>query len=269
MYEIEVLSALLGSVVGLILALTGAGGAMLAIPLLVLFLNLTISQAAPIALLAVFLASSIGAIEGLLKRLVRYKTAMLIATVGMVSAPIGTMIALRTPNVILNFALILILLLIGLQNWKISTKAEPETNLREPPACLINPVTSRLFWTASCTKRLIGTGVLSGLLSGLLGVGGGFIIRPSLSKVSNFNNQSIIATTLASVALISISSIASQIGLSQVNWHIAIPFIISTIITMLVVSNVLAHKISKQTSHKGFAILCLIAAIHMSITNLT
>ena len=80
MFDATIISIAIGLFIGLVLALTGAGGSILAIPLLVFGLNLSLTQAAPIALLAVMLASSIGAIQGLHKGIVRYKTALLMAS---------------------------------------------------------------------------------------------------------------------------------------------------------------------------------------------
>jgi uncharacterized protein len=266
-----IFSAVLGAIVGLILALTGAGGAMLAIPMLVLFLHLTIHQAAPIALLAVLMASSIGAIQGLRKGYVRYKAAILIAIVGMILAPLGVKLAQQTSNEILSLILIIILLSISLNSWNFTKKDlnKVDNINKAEPKCLINPATSRLFWTASCTKRLIGTGALSGFLSGLLGVGGGFVITPSLYKVSNFSNQATIATTLAAVSLISASSIASHLQSRPINWELATPFIAFATFSMFISSEIISKKIPKAISQKGFALLCLIAAIHLSIENFT
>ena len=77
-----ILSAGLGSVVGLILALTGAGGAIVAVPLLIFGLHLSVQQAAPIALLAVGLSAGLGAVLGLREGKVRYKAAALMAACG-------------------------------------------------------------------------------------------------------------------------------------------------------------------------------------------
>ena len=79
-----IVSAGLGSVVGLILALTGAGGAIVAVPLLIFGLHLSVSEAAPIALLAVGLSAGLGAMLGLREGKVRYKAAGLMAVCGVV-----------------------------------------------------------------------------------------------------------------------------------------------------------------------------------------
>lgn len=57
-----------GSVIGLLLGMTGAGGGILAVPALMLSQGWTVSQAAPVGLLAVTLAAMLGASEGLIKK---------------------------------------------------------------------------------------------------------------------------------------------------------------------------------------------------------
>jgi len=259
MLEIQLISMLLGAIVGLVLALTGAGGAILAVPLLVYGLDLSLAESAPIALIAVFLASTIGALQGLFKGIVRYKTAALIALFGILFAPVGVFIAQNISQVFLNISFACVLIFVAYQVWQNATQPEFLKQEKSPPACTINPVNSKLFWRASCTTRLMATGSVAGLLSGLLGVGGGFVIVPSLNKVSNFDAQTIIATTLASVALISLSSLASHLHQLQFKWQIAIPFVLSTTFAMLMLS-VWREKIPNEISQKSFAVLCVLAA---------
>ena len=83
----------LGLTVGLILALTGAGGGILAVPLLMFALTWDITQAAPVALLAVGASAALGAVIGLRQRVVRYRAAMLIAVTGSVVTPLGVLLA--------------------------------------------------------------------------------------------------------------------------------------------------------------------------------
>ncbi len=263
MPDVQLISIILGLLTGLTLALTGAGGGVLAIPLLVFGLHLNISQAAPIALLSIFFASGIGALHGLSKGIVRYKTAMLIAAFGIVFAPVGVKLSSYLPQTILSITLACTLLLIANRTWRLSNRIDESNIELPPPVCTINPATSKLFWTADCTKRLIATGSITGLLSGLLGVGGGFIIVPSLKKVSNFNHATVVATTLAVIALISTSSLVSYMHHTNIHWGIAIPFVISTTLAMLALG-LLRHKIPERFSQKAFALLCLIAAIYLS-----
>ena len=67
---------ILGLCVGIILGLTGAGGGILAIPALMFSQGWSVSQAAPIGLLAVTGAAIFGAVEGFIRKLVRYRAAI-------------------------------------------------------------------------------------------------------------------------------------------------------------------------------------------------
>lgn len=268
MLDINIISIGLGLFVGLVLALTGAGGSILAIPLLVFGLNISLTQAAPIALLAIMSAASVGAIQGLRGGIVRYKAALLIASLGIAFAPLGVWLAQRAPTPILSLCFAAILIYVALRIWQQSTQELEYGGNKSAPACTINPVSSKLFWTASCTKRLVITGAATGLLSGLFGVGGGFVIVPSLKKVSNFNAQTIIATSLTVVALVSASSVASYLLHGAISWEIAVPFIASTVFGMFAFS-LISYKIPLIISQRSFAVLAVMAAILMVLKSFT
>lgn len=235
----------------------------MAIPLLVFSLGLNLQQAAPIALLAIFTGASIGTLQGLSQGLVRYKTALLIALLGIICAPLGVMLAHWLPLPLLNGLFAGILISVALRSWQYQKLEQINNQDNPPPACTINPATSRLFWTAQCTRRLLFTGGLAGLLSGLLGVGGGFVIVPSLQRVSNFKPQAIVATTLAAIALITASSLASHGVKSAIDWSIALPFTLSATLAMLALGT-LSEKIPNALRQKGFAILCITAAVYLA-----
>jgi uncharacterized membrane protein YfcA len=264
MIELQLISVLLGLVVGFILALTGAGGSIMAIPLLVFGLNLSLTQAAPIALLAVMSAASVGAVQGLHIGIVRYKTALLIASFGIVLAPLGVWLARRSPILVLNLIFAALLTFVAWRMWQQSTQTLETDENKPAPACVINPATSKLFWTALCTRRLIITGGMAGLLSGLLGVGGGFAIVPSLRKVSNFDMQTIIATSLTAIALVSAASIFTFLLHGDINWQIAVPFVTSAIIGMFAF-RLISQKIPAKISQRSFAVLSVVAAVIMII----
>ena len=96
--EPTALSILSGAITGFILALTGAGGGVLAIPLLVFVLHLPVQQAAPVGLLAVGVSAFLGAALGLRQGIVRYRAALVIGCAGMLIAPLGVFMAQRLPN---------------------------------------------------------------------------------------------------------------------------------------------------------------------------
>ena len=77
-----------GLIIGGLLGLTGAGGGILAVPALMLSQGLTVAQAAPIGLLAVTLSAMVGMLEGLFKKIVRYRAALWIALMSIPTAHI-------------------------------------------------------------------------------------------------------------------------------------------------------------------------------------
>lgn len=267
MDEIQLISIGLGLFVGFILALSGAGGGIFAIPLLMFGLNINLTQAAPMALLAVMSAASIGAIQGLNKGIVRYKTALLMAAFGIAFAPLGVWLAKRAPTQYLSLMFAVILIYVATRMWKRDFEKVYNNENNPPPACVLNPATSKLFWSAHCTKRLVITGSLAGLLSGLLGVGGGFVIVPSLRKVSNFDAQTIIATSLAVIALVSACSVTTYLLHGDISWNIAVPFVVSTMLGMFVF-RLFSHKIPSKMSQCSFAVLAVLAAILMVIKSI-
>jgi uncharacterized protein len=256
-----------GFLLGAVSALTGTGGSIFAIPLLMISLNMTLNQAAPIALLAVVSASSIAVIQGLNAGMVRYKAALLMTTFGIAFAPFGVWLAKQIPAEILNLFFAVILLYVAFQMWQQSTNTQFIDENKPAPACMINPANSRLFWTALCTRKLIFTGGIAGILSGLLGVGGGFVIVPSLRKVTNFNMQTIIATSLTVVALVSITTVLTHTFHSTIAWKIALPFVIGTILGM-VSFRLVSFKITEVISQRSFAILALFAAALIAVRTL-
>lgn len=139
-----IISAGLGSVVGLILALTGAGGAIVAVPLLIFGLHLSVPEAAPIALLAVGLSAGLGATLGLRERKVRYKAAGLMALCGVVISPFGIWVAHRVPNTPLTLLFAVVLAYVAVRMFR-QARAAPSTEprpRRTAPPCHLDSTTA-------------------------------------------------------------------------------------------------------------------------------
>jgi formate dehydrogenase accessory protein FdhD len=82
---------------------------------LVFGLNLSVASAGPIGLLAIAVAGSLGAINGLRTKLLRYRAALVMATLGVVLAPIGVYMAHRIPNQPLMIAFASILVIVSVR----------------------------------------------------------------------------------------------------------------------------------------------------------
>ncbi len=262
------LTAGLGALVGLVLALTGAGGGVLSVPLLVFVLHLPLNQAGPVGLLAVALSAGIGAALGLRDRLVRYRAAAVMAGFGMAASPIGLWLAQRVAN--RPLAILFGVVLAGssirmLMQGRRALSAAPGaslTDLGHRPLCVLDDVSGRLIWTLTCARAMAAAGLLSGLLSGLLGVGGGFVIVPALRSVTSLPMRSIVATSLAVIALVSVTGVLTAALLGSMPWPIAWPFALGAAIG-LTVGRRAARRLEGTHLQLGFAAVGLLVAVMM------
>ncbi len=266
MVNILACSAALGAAIGLILALTGAGGAILAVPLLIFMLHLNVADAAPVALLAVSLSAATGAAIGLRAGIVRYRAAVLMAATGTMLSPLGLWLARRLPNGPLTLLFAAVLGFVALRMFRQAGAGSPsrrEPDLRPPPPCQLNGVTGRFVWTASCSRALALSGLGAGFLSGLLGVGGGFVIVPALKGATNAPVQAIMATSLAVIAMVSASAVISTGITGHMNWQVALPFATGAMAGMLGGRH-LAGRFGGATLQQGFAVFAGLTAIGMA-----
>ncbi|MDE2419671.1 MAG: sulfite exporter TauE/SafE family protein [Gammaproteobacteria bacterium] len=248
---------ILGLLVGIILGLTGAGGGILAIPALVFSQGWSVSEAAPIGLLAVTGAAIVGAVEGFIRKLVRYRAALWISIVGIPMTPLGLLVAHVLPSrwLMISFSGTMLIVAIRL--------LRPNANNEQYHPCHINPDTGRLYWTTKTVVILGGVGVLTGFLTGLLGVGGGFVLVPALRKATNISMHGIVATSLFIIALVGSGGIIS----SLIQGHIfpltvAIPFIVACMVGMFG-GRKLIHHFKAQTVQQFFAFLVIAVSIMM------
>ena len=260
------ISPALGILVGILMGLTGAGGGILSVPLLVFFLGLPIAEAAPIALCAVALASSIGAILGLRSKILRYKAAGFMAIFGLALSPLGLWLAPQIPNAPLQILFSLILLYVAirlLSQARNQIKGIPEAS-RKPPPCLINPAIGKLQWTLPCARALMLAGSLAGFLSGLLGVGGGFIIVPALKRYTDLPVKSIVATSLGVLAIVTGGGAIFSAATGTLNILLAAPFALGALGGLLI-GLLLGKKLSGPHTQLIFSIFTLIIAISLLI----
>lgn len=255
-------SAALGACVGLILGLTGAGGAIMAVPLLVFGLHLQVSQAAPIALLAVGLSAALGAVLGLRQGQVRYRAAGFMAATGILVSPLGLWAARRLPNAPLAIIFAGVLGMVAWRMWNQGNKPAAAQAAPRTPPCQLNASTGRLRWTAPCARALTGAGLIAGFLSGLLGVGGGFVIVPALRRATDLSMQAIVGTSLAVIALVSASGVVAAAAGGHLDWRIAAPFTAAAVLGMLGGRKV-ADRFPPRRLQQSFALFAGLVAVAM------
>ncbi|HJV88528.1 MAG TPA: sulfite exporter TauE/SafE family protein [Noviherbaspirillum sp.] len=259
---------ILGIIVGVVLALTGAGGGILAVPLLIFGARLGVAEAGPIGLLAVGMAATLGALLGLRAGTVRYRAALLVACAGMLFSPAGIWLAQRTDNRWLGVLFALIMLYVAVRTYRQVRQAGKHAShteaLHAPPPCVRYRESGRFIWTLPCARALALSGTLAGLLSGLLGVGGGFVMVPALRRYTDLGMESIIPTSLAVIALVSAMGVASSAIAGQLNWGIALPFSLGSLGGMIA-GRFIAGRLAGPQMQKGFAMVSALVAVGMIV----
>ena len=253
-------SAALGAVVGLVMALTGAGGGILAVPLLVFGLHLPLPQAAPTGLIAVGAAAALAAALGLREGVVRYRAAGFMGAFGVALAPLGVWLAARLPATPLLLGFAALLSWVAWRSWQPAAAAA--AGARDGVACWRDPSQGRLRWTGRCARALAVTGAAAGLLSGLFGVGGGFVIIPALQRVTDLDLRSIQATSLAVIALVSTSGVVAATASGALDWGVALPFGAGAVVALLA-GRQMARHLPAPLLRRAFGVLTFVVALMM------
>lgn len=216
------MSIVIGLIIGAVLGLTGAGGSIFAVPLLILLLGLAPADAMGIALAAVSVSAFLGSVAQ--RKDIVWLPALALALSGAVAAPFGKYLStmLNDSLLVIGFAAIALaiatrMLLQSLNQPEsanyvralIPEEPEPST----PLACKLSP-TGQFQLKPRCLSGLFIGGSLIGIASGLFGVGGGFLIIPLLLFLSSLTMPKSIATSLATITFISGSGFIAHIALS-------------------------------------------------------
>ena len=260
--------AILGIGIGAMLGLTGAGGGMLAVPALVAGLGISIQQAAPIALIAVAGSAAIGAIDGLRRGLVRYKAAILMVLVGAPFTALGVRVAAQLTQrwLMLIFAVVMV---IAAARLFLSTRGDLSVHpVSERKWGRIDPSTGQFQWCWGTAALISSIGAAAGFATGLLGVGGGFIMVPLLSRFSNVSMQGVVATSLMVIALVGSAGVISALA------HGAVLPVQTTIIFVaacaagMILGRKLANNVSEKAVKRGFSAILLVVALGILVAQL-
>ena len=254
---------LLGIGVGAIMGLTGAGGGVLAVPAMVFFLGLPLADAAPAALVSVAIAGAIGTVEGLKRRLVRYRAAGFMAFFGVALAPLGLKVARVSPErwLLAGFSIVLVIVAVRMLA---RPSADPAAGAHDVP-CRMDPATGRLHWTPLVAATLGAIGATAGFLTGLLGVGGGFMIVPALRRFTDIPMQGVVATSLAVTAMVATGTVATAVLHGQaLPWGIAATFAGGAVCGMLA-GRLAVRRLKAVHLQRLFGALAGITAVAVAI----
>lgn len=200
-----ILALVAGGVVGLALGALGGGGSVLAVPALIYLLGFTPAAATTASLIIVTATSATALYAHAAAGHVRWKAGTAFAAAGIVPAALAGAAAARLPQPVLTAAFAGIAALAAMKMLSPAPSAGAARQVRQVKAA--------------------GTGAGLGALTGLLGVGGGFLAVPALVTVLAFEMQAAIGTSLLVITTNSLASLVTRSGgAAGVDWVVMAPF---------------------------------------------
>jgi uncharacterized membrane protein YfcA len=256
----EIIGFILGLLIGVSLGLIGSGGSILTIPILVYIMHIQPSLATIYSLFIVGIAALVGSIKGAKDKLLNVKIALYFGLPSILSIFIMRkfLVPLLPPTlfnlfgfpiskdllIMLVFAILMILASVSMIKKNKPAK-EQQTNM----------------------LKIVFIGTFVGLLTGFVGVGGGFLIIPTLIFSARLNMKSAVATSLVIIAFNSLIGFSGSLNGITIDWEFLLlfsAFAIAGIFTGMFLSK----KIDNEKLKPAFGWFVLITGIYIIIKEL-
>lgn len=234
--------------IGLSLGLLGGGGSILTVPVLIYVMHMEPKTAIALSLAIVGLTSLIGIYGHYKNENIEFKTAAVFAPFAMSGTFIGAKLSqfFSAEAQLMLFAAVMILAS-GFMLKKPKYEANEENKKLNIP--------------------VLGTqGILVGILTGLVGVGGGFLIVPALVLLAKVPMKKAIGTSLLIIALNSLSGFIGYINLVEIPWVFLFQFSLFSGAGIIIGSK-LVKFISQDKLKKLFAVFLIVMGIFVIYKN--
>lgn len=239
-----ILALIAGAVVGLALGALGGGGSVLAVPALIYLLGFTPAAATAASLVIVTVTSLTALCAHARAGQVRWKAGAAFAAAGVLPAALAGALAARLPQAVLTLAFAAVAALSAGRMLRPAAPAHSDSGAVRP-------------------GRAAGVGAGLGALTGLLGVGGGFLTVPALVTVLAFRMEAAVGTSLLVITANSLASLATRSGAAaSLDWAVIGPFVGAAILGALDGKR-LAAKVSGPRLQRVFAAVLLAVAVFM------
>lgn len=263
----DILAILAGLATGTVLGLFGSGGSIIALPALMYLLHIEPKSAIAMSLGVVAVTATVSALDNWHRGLVDLRVAAVFGLFGVAGTFAGARLGLLTP-VVMQLGLFALVMFAAA--WRMLK-----------PARLVVPsgaggVVSAGGGTAAlggcrdffspCMGHIALHGIGVGILTGLVGVGGGFLIVPALVLLSGIPMKTAVGTSLAIVAAKSYAGFAGYMGGVPIDWAAMGSFTAVTVIGSFVGARFLT-RISQDTLKKAFAWFLVVVATYILFKN--
>jgi uncharacterized membrane protein YfcA len=252
----------LGLLIGVSLGALGAGGSILAVPALVYAAGQGAREATATSLLLVGTAALVGMGAHLLAGRVRVGIGVAFGLSGIGGAFAGSALnrGVDPQLLLLGFSGLIVL-----AAWRMVTGCPTCTQVGEARSLAGTRVDGagilvRLRVDGRTAIKVVAAGTAVGFLTGLFGVGGGFVIVPALTLMLGLSMPEAIGTSLLVIAINSATALTARLETSTIDWNVAVPFTVAAVLGVLVGKRI-ADRLDAERSLRWFAILLVGVAL--------
>lgn len=257
MEAIEVLGYLGALAIGLVLGLMGSGGSIMAVPIFAYLFQISPITTTAYSLFVVGTSASVGTLKNFNKGLIDFRMALVLAIPAFITVyvtrkflipvipeeliSIGSFILTRNMGIMLLFAVLMLVASISM--------------LRKKGRPIIGNLTSQYKYPI-----IVCGGMIIGMLTGIVGIGGGFLIIPALVLLVKLPMKKAVATSLFIIALKSLIGFTGDLGNLEINWSFLLVFTLIAVLGILF-GIYLSTFIKSEKLKRSFGWFVLIMAI--------
>lgn len=258
----EIIGYVASLLIGISLGLIGGGGSILTVPVLVYLFGLQPLVATSYSLFVVGSTSLIGTINNFRKGLVNIKAALFFGSASIVTVfatrkfliPLIPKTVLTISGINISESLVFMLLFASLMLLSSVSMIRSKVDESHETEC------------KDCFRftKLLGYGITIGIVTGLLGAGGGFLLIPALVFLLKLPMKKAVGTSLMIIALNSLIGFAGDLGHFTIDWLFLVK-ITAIAGTGIFIGEIIGRKIAGEKLKKGFGWFVLFMGLYILI----
>lgn len=260
--EMQLVGYAASILIGVSLGLIGGGGSILTVPVLVYLLSVEPIMATAYSLFIVGLTSAVGTVNYFKQNLINLKTAIVFGIPSIIAVystrkfivpaipaeifSMGDFVVTKSILVMVLFASLMIA-----ASYSMIKKSPPKTNSDNGPQKFNYPV-------------ILLEGVVVGILTGLVGAGGGFLIIPALVVLSKLPMKEAVGTSLLIIAAKSLLGFMGEKDLAGLDWTLLL-IVSAFAIGGIFIGSMLSKRIDGNALKPAFGWFVLVMGIYIII----
>lgn len=239
----------LALLVGVSLGLLGGGGSILTVPILTAVAGVDPRAAIASSLLVVGVTSAVSFVQHARAGRVRWRIGGLFGAAGAVGAVLGGLVGAQLPSTLLMLLLAATMVAAAIAMLRRRASADESARPRPRTALILLP------------------GAAVGVLAGLVGAGGGFLIVPALAVLAGLPMAAAVGTSLMVIAMQTLVGLVAQPALADVPWQLILPFTALAVVGSAI-GTALTGRIRDRVLRRAFAALILLVAAGLTAQQL-